>query len=157
MATCHRHVRAQAEPGAEGALPTAPTELRELGNQAVALKQWTRAVHLFTLGIDAASRGMPRDADGHAESPAALSEANDQSDGQLLKLLCNRSMCHLRASPPDVDAAIADGQAAVHADRTCEKAHMRLVMALEASGAEAAPQVRAALQRGLVDLHPVLL
>ena len=115
MATCHRHVRAQAEPGAEGALPTAPTELRELGNQAVALKQWTRAVHLFTLGIDAASRGMPRDADGHAESPAALSEANDQSDGQLLKLLCNRSMCHLRASPPDVDAAIADGQAAVHA------------------------------------------
>ena len=131
----------------DGALPTTPSELRELGNQAVASRQFARAVHVFTLGVDIATSGMPRDKEGNA-APAALAEYNQNSDGELIKLLCNRSMCHLKASPPDHDAAIADGQAAAHADPSVEKAHMRLVMALEASGADAA-LVRAAVGRGL--------
>jgi hypothetical protein len=142
------HTPIQAVPGMEGALPTTPAELRELGNGAVASSSWKRAIHLFTLGIDMASSGLARDDDGNAASAAALAKANAKSGGELLKLLCNRSMCHLKAAPADCDAAIADAQSAAHADPSFEKAHMRLVMALQAKGAAPA-LVRAALQRGM--------
>ena len=95
----------QVAPGLEGALPTTPSALRELGNNAVASKSFKRAVHLFTLGINIASSGMPCDKEGNAESPATLAVANTKSEGELLKLLCNRSMCHLKTSPADHDAA----------------------------------------------------
>ena len=146
MSASIAHTPIEAPIGREGALPTTPAELRELGNQAVVSNNYKRAVHVFTLGVDIASRGMPRNAEGTA-APEALFECNAKSSGELCKLLCNRSMAHLKDG--DLDAAVDDGQSAAHCDPTFEKAHMRLVMALEASGADPTV-VRAAVERGLV-------
>ena len=99
------HMPLQAAPGLEGALPTTPTALRELGNEAVTSKSFKRAVHVFTLGINIASSGMPCDKEGNAESPAALAAANAKSEGELWRgckgrAALNTPHCHQHPSLP---------------------------------------------------------
>mmetsp|Transcript_32883 Transcript_32883/g.60050 ORF Transcript_32883/g.60050 Transcript_32883/m.60050 type:complete len:345 (-) Transcript_32883:89-1123(-) len=129
------------------ALPTSPEGLREAGNAAVAKNEFTLACHMYTLGIDLASRELARDAEGHVDnSSGSLFVANQSTGGELVKLLANRSLCHLRLG--DSGAALDDANASVGCDPTWEKAHLRVLAALEESQAPASSQL-SACERGI--------
>jgi len=113
-------------------LPGSPSELRELGNEAVKAGQDKKAAQLYTMAIDVLAKNMPRDKDGVA-APADLRELNNSSGGELAKLLSNRSAVYLRQQ--DVEAAVEDAEACTHADPSFEKGHLRLLAALDAAGA----------------------
>ena len=127
-----------------GMLPSAPAELRTLGNQALQNGELVKACHMYTMAIDSLARDLKTD--NGVASAADLYALNRESGGELAKLLSNRSLAHLKQG--DASAAVEDADACVKADTTIEKAHMRLVVALEAEGAPAARQLEAC-ERGL--------
>jgi len=113
-------------------LPGSASELRELGNEALKNGEDARAAQMYTMAIDVATMGMPRDENGVAK-PEDLRKQNDKSNGELVKLLSNRSAVYLRQK--DVPAALEDAQACTDADAKFEKGHLRLLMALDAAAA----------------------
>ena len=115
-----RRTPIQTEPGKP--LPTTAPELRLAGNGAFGAARFAEAAHMYTLAIDLLSRGMPRDADGVARA-ADLFARNRESGGELCTLLLNRSCVHLKLE--DAPAAAADAAAAIEADPSREKAHLR--------------------------------
>jgi tetratricopeptide (TPR) repeat protein len=122
-----------------GMIPTAPGELRALGNQALQDGNLVKACHMYTMAIDSLSRELKTD--NGVASAADLYALNQQSGGELAKLLSNRSLAHLKQG--DAAAAVEDADACVKADMTVEKGHMRLVVALEALAAPPEQQLRA--------------
>lgn len=133
-------------PGEGGhVLPGSASELREMANEAARSGDHTKAVHLYTMAIDVVAKGMPRDKEGKA-TDANLLKANRSSDGELAKLLSNRSHMYLKQG--DLEAAIEDAQTCTRADPAFEKGHLRLAVALEAAGAPVKEQL-GACERGL--------
>ena len=100
---------------------------------------------MYTLAVDMLVRGLETDKDGVA-SAADLFACNKRSNGELAKLLSNRSLANLKRG--DHSAAVEDADACVKADTTVEKGHLRLVLALEASGASLQDQLEVC-ERGL--------
>lgn len=126
-------------------LPGNPDELQEMANDAARSGNHGKAVHLYTMAIDLVARGMPRDNHGVAATADLLS-LNKSSNGQLAKLLSNRSLMYLKQG--DVPAALEDADTCTRADPAFEKGHMRLVAALEAAGKPFQDQLEA-VERGL--------
>lgn len=122
-----------------GLIPTAPDELRALGNQALQEGNLVKACHMYTMAIDSLSRGLKTD--NGVASAADIYALNVESGGELAKLLSNRSLAHLKQG--DAAAAVEDADACVKADMTVEKGHMRLVVALEALAAPLEQQLKA--------------
>mmetsp|Transcript_17724 Transcript_17724/g.31620 ORF Transcript_17724/g.31620 Transcript_17724/m.31620 type:complete len:337 (+) Transcript_17724:79-1089(+) len=112
-------------------LPGNPGELQEMANDAARSGDHGKAVHLYTMAIDLLARGMARDNNGVAATKDLVA-LNKSSNGQLGKLLSNRSLMYLKEG--DVAAALEDADTCTRADPSFEKGHMRLVAALEASG-----------------------
>lgn len=136
------HTPIHAAHGLDGALPTTAPALKALANDAIKAGLYKKSIHLFTLAIDLVTRGMPRNGDGVA-TPEALSACDTACDGELSKLLSNRSFAFLKSG--DRASAIEDGESCVAANPTFEKGHMRLVLSLD----DPARQL-AACQRGLI-------
>eukprot|EP00747_Dinoflagellata_sp_TGD_P165227 gnl/TRDRNA2_/TRDRNA2_186234_c0_seq1.p1 gnl/TRDRNA2_/TRDRNA2_186234_c0~~gnl/TRDRNA2_/TRDRNA2_186234_c0_seq1.p1 ORF type:complete len:319 (+),score=88.78 gnl/TRDRNA2_/TRDRNA2_186234_c0_seq1:106-1062(+) len=121
-------------------LPGSAAELRALANEAMGRGEDKRAAHLYTLAIDLLARGMKRDKDGRAAAED-LFRLNKSCDGELAKLLSNRSLAHLKQG--DAAGAVEDADACTKAEPTFDKGHMRLVAALESEGATLLRQLEA--------------
>ena len=126
-------------------LPSNAPELHQSGNEALQQGDAKKACHMYTLAIDMLTRGLEIDEDGVAGA-ADLYACNQSTNGELAKLLSNRSLANLRRG--DHSAAVEDADACVKADTTIEKGHMRLILALEASGATLQAQYEVC-ERGL--------
>jgi TPR repeat protein len=100
---------------------------------------------MYTLAIDSLAHGMKRNSAGVASDEDLLA-LNRASDGQLAKLLSNRSLIYLKQG--DAEAAVEDADACTRTDPGFEKGHLRLLAALEANGAPLGQQL-AACERGL--------
>ena len=124
-----------------------PDSLKKAGNKAISESCFKEATHLYTLAIDilAEQHSLNRDADGRA-TPAGLFTCHTRSSGEMGKLLSNRSLAYLRLG--DHAAALEDALACVHCDSQFEKGHVRVVCALQASGASIDQQFLA-IERGL--------
>lgn len=123
------HTRIQVPEGQ--VLPGSAIELREMANEAVGKGEHEKAIHLYTMAVDIVTKSMPRDRDGIA-SDADLVASNKASDGELARLLSNRSFMYVKVQ--DFEAAVEDADACTRADPTFEKGHLRLMVALEALG-----------------------
>jgi len=121
------------------------SELRARAKEALERGDDNTASRLYTMAIDLVARDMPRNANGVA-SAANLFSCNGSSGGELAKLLSNRSLVYLKQG--DVPAALEDAETCTLADPSFEKGYMRLVAALEASGAPLEKQLEAC-ERGL--------
>lgn len=117
-----------------------PTALKEAGNDAVRVGDWQRAVHMFTLGIDMCVETSAEPADG------AWYSLDKRSQGVLHLLCSNRSLAHLKLN--DFEAAATDAEHCCQARPDFAKGHMRLLAALDATGAPLAER-QAACTRGL--------
>lgn len=120
-------------------LPGSPQELRTIANEALKAGCDAEAVHLYTMAIDTL-KGQP----GSGEEN--LSKLNASSDGELAKLLSNRSYAYLRQG--DSAAAVDDADACTRADPLFEKGFLRLAAALEDASASLEEQLDAC-ERGL--------
>lgn len=128
-------------------VPTTPSELREAGNEAIGKGDYTSACHLYTLGIDIATRDIKRDKDGFA-NPGDLYECNIKTKGELSKLLANRSLSHLKLE--DYQASLEDGEASIQAEPTFEKGHLRILAAMEKIGKISNEDKLLVVQRGIL-------
>jgi len=126
-------------------LPGSAAELHEMANDAVRRGDDDKAAHLYTMAIDAATRGMKRDENGCA-TDADLLKQNKTSEGRLAKLLANRSLVYLKKQ--DLPAALTDAETCVRAEPGYEKGQVRLLAALEASGVSLPRQLEAC-EKGL--------
>jgi TPR repeat protein len=126
-------------------LPGSVKELAASAAEAARAGSDVKAVHFYTMAIDLAAKGMPRNSNGVA-SDADLQAFNKSSEGQLVELLSGRSHMYLRQS--DLSAAIEDADTCTRADPTFEKGHLRLAIAYEKAGAPLMQQLEAC-ERGL--------
>ena len=118
-----------------------PLALKEAGNDAMRMGDFTRATHMYTLGVDMII--------GKNETPAEAADwytLDMASNGVLHVLLSNRSLTHLKQN--DAAAAAVDAEAACLARPDFVKAHLRLLAALEA-GEAPLEERREACTRGL--------
>lgn len=90
---------------------------------------------MYTLAIDMATRGIERDENGFA-SPGDLYQCDLNVNGELSKLLANRSLAHLKLK--DFCASLEDAEASIQALPTYEKGHLRVLAAMEAMNEVAA-------------------
>lgn len=139
------HAQTHSSITQKGMLPSNAPELHQSGNEALQQGDAKKACHMYTLAIDMLTRGLEIDEDGVAGA-ADLYACNQSTNGELAKLLSNRSLANLRRG--DHSAAVEDADACVKADTTIEKGHMRLILALEASGATLQAQYEVC-ERGL--------
>ena len=135
----------------KGGLPTTPAELKKFGNEALQRGEFTKACHVYTLAINLLTGGLLNGAEQQEHGGGTMAEKlygmNQQvGEDELAKLLCNRSLAHLKLG--DAAAAADDGDHAAMAAPTFVKAHMRLLVALEALD-EPIEKRRGACLRGL--------
>eukprot|EP00927_Polykrikos_kofoidii_P006723 TRINITY_DN12717_c0_g1_i1.p1 TRINITY_DN12717_c0_g1~~TRINITY_DN12717_c0_g1_i1.p1 ORF type:complete len:332 (+),score=86.05 TRINITY_DN12717_c0_g1_i1:137-997(+) len=125
-----------------------------MANEAMGAGDVSKASRLYTLAIDTLAQGLKRDTNGVA-ADADLLALDKSSEGLLSKLLSNRSMAFLKQG--DFAAAVEDADTCTRADPAFEKGHMRLLAALEASGAPLRQQLEAAERGVAVCVHGEML